>query len=69
MDELVVCEGGPYAGFWWWLKDWRARRDAALAMGYTAAHPAAPALGYQASRRRMDHPKGLGSGIVAVWAP
>lgn len=71
MRDAAALVDGPRAGEWYWSDDWRTRRDAATAMGYTPTDPPGWSLGYQPARGRLvDNPKVRGLlGAPWVWRP
>jgi hypothetical protein len=69
-QPLIVLDGGPSGGRWYWLKDWQVRLGSVRAQGFRLPHPAAEALCYRATGRYRDNPHPeYGQGEVWEYVP
>ena len=63
-EDLIVCQGGPWDGWWFTATDWHERQDAAAWMAARHQRPTAIST-YTATDTRQDHPRILdASGTV-----
>lgn len=61
--HLIVLDGGPRAGWCYWLTDWTRHLDSVRAQRFPPDHPASAALHYQPTGHHANHRHGQGE----VW--
>jgi hypothetical protein len=69
--SLIVCEGGPLHGHWYFAEEFTVQQTAAVRLGCTASQPAGISLAYHSSQpyRGTGHPQFDVVGQVLVYDP
>lgn len=63
--NLIVCDGGPWDGWWYFTEDFQTIRVSAEAMLAAGQQGIYPALDYEATTQKREHPQHPAFGTVA----